>query len=82
VKGSPGIFVVLWAVSARNQQILGAPRQALADIEGRFAFPGLAPGDYRLMASYDQAALDPETLGEAYAVNPGQATVVELAPLN
>jgi hypothetical protein len=82
VKGSPGIFVLLWAVSARNQQILGAPRQALADIEGRFAFPGLAPGDYRLMASYDQAALDPETLGEAYAVNPGQATVVELTPLN
>lgn len=82
VKSSPGIFVMLWAVTAPNQNILGGPRQVIADIEGRFAFPGLPPGDYRLVASYDQAALDPETLGETYGVSAGKTTVVELPPLN
>lgn len=81
VKSSPGIFVLLWADASRNQEILGGPRQVVADVEGRFAFPGLPPGDYSLMASYDQSALDSETLIEAHAVNAGQTTVVELAPL-
>lgn len=82
VKSSPGIFVLLWAVSDKNKEILGGPRQAIADVEGRFVFPGLPPGDYQMMATYDQSALDSETLVEAYAVNVGQTTVVELAPSN
>ncbi len=82
VKNSAGCFVLLWAATDRNQQILGGPRQVIADVEGRFAFPGLPPGDYRLMASYDQSALDSDSLGEGFAVNAGQTTVVELAPLN
>jgi hypothetical protein len=82
VKDAPGSFVMVWAVLDRNQQILGGPRQTIADVEGRFAFPGLPPGDYRLMASYDQAALDSETLVESHAVNAGQTTVVEVTPRN
>lgn len=82
VKNSPGIFVRLGAVSSRNQQILGGPRQVIADVEGKFAFPGLPPGDYRIMVTYDQSELDSEILGEVHGVKAGQSTVVELTPAN
>jgi hypothetical protein len=82
VKGAPGIFVMAWGLTAQGGEMRGEPRLMVADIEGRFSFPGLAPGDYRLLASYDQSVLDPETLGERYPVNAGKATVVELSPVN
>lgn len=82
VKDSPGIPVFLWPVSEANRQILGGPRDLIADTEGRFSFLGLPPGDYRLLATFDQTTMDFETLEEARAgvipVSASQTTNVEL----
>ncbi len=82
VKESPGIPVFLWPVSEANRRILGGPRDVIADANGRFSFPGLPPGDYRILATFDQTTMDFETLEEARAgvipVSAGQTTNVEL----
>ena len=82
VKDSPGVPVFLWPVSEANRRILGGPRDVIADHDGRFSFLGLPPGDYRLLATFDQTTMDFETLEEARAgvipVSASQTTNVEL----
>ena len=82
VKDSPGIPVFLWPVSEANRRILGGPRDVIADADGRFSLPGLPPGDYRILATFDQTTMDFETLEEARAgvipVSASQTTNVEL----
>jgi len=82
VKDSPGIPVFLWPVSDANRRILGGPRDVIADADGRFSLPGLPPGDYRILATFDQTTMDFETLEEARAgvipVSASQTTNVEL----
>lgn len=82
VKNSPGIPVFLWPVSEANRRVLGGSRELIADTEGRFSFVGLPPGDYRILATFDQTTMDFETLEEARVgvipVSASQTTHVEL----
>lgn len=79
VAGAP---VFLWPVSDTNRRILGGPRETLSDIEGRFRFEGLPPGDYRVLATFDASEANTEIIEEARAstvrVEPSQSVNLDL----
>ena len=84
--GSPvlGIPVFLWPVGETTRRSLGGPKQLLSSTAGRFEFPDLPPGDYRLLATFDLSEVDEETLDGARAVavhvDPSQAATADLSP--
>jgi hypothetical protein len=81
-KAVPGSPVFLWPVFDGNRRILGGSRQVLCDVEGRFRFDGLPPGDYRVLATFDASEITPELIEESQAqairVQPAEAATVEL----
>ncbi len=66
-KPAPGVPVFLWPVKEDTRRITGGPREALTDIDGRFVFPGLPPGEYRILATMDAREITPELAEEAQA---------------
>ena len=76
VQPGAGITVVVQNVAT------GVKRTLTPDANGRFSFPGRPPGDYRILATFDQTTMDFETLEEARAgvipISAGQTTNVEL----
>ncbi|MGH9722431.1 MAG: hypothetical protein ACRD8O_19645 [Bryobacteraceae bacterium] len=81
-KPMPGVPVFLWPVAESARRSLGGPPQSLSDIEGRFRFESLPPGDYRPLASFDVNEIDPETIDAARAsiirAEPSQTKTIEL----
>lgn len=81
-KPAPGIPVFLWPVKEETRRITGGPRELLSDIEGRFLFPGLPPGEYRILATMDAREISAELAEEAHAraitVTEGQTVQAEL----
>lgn len=76
--------VFLWPVSPAAWRSIGGARQMRADKQGRFRFDGLAPGDYRLMSSYDFREVDEDAMALAapgtLRLDSGQAETVRLTP--
>jgi hypothetical protein len=64
---SPGAPVFLFPVTQAARRSLGGSRKAIADIQGRFVFEGLPPGDYRVLASFDYTEPKIEDYEEAHA---------------
>ena len=58
----PGVMVFLWPVEEAARRSIGGSRQLLTDTEGRFRFPSLPPGDYRVLATFDVNEIDEELL--------------------
>ena len=81
-KPAPGIPVFLWPVKEETRRITGGPRETLTDIEGRFLFGGLPPGEYRVLATMDAREITAELAEEARAraitVTEGQTLQAEL----
>ena len=67
-KGVPGIPVFLWPVANDVRRRAGGPRTLAANAEGEFRFQGLAPGEYRLIASFDYDEVDEEIVVAADAI--------------
>ncbi|HYK18025.1 MAG TPA: carboxypeptidase-like regulatory domain-containing protein [Bryobacteraceae bacterium] len=78
------IPVFFWPVGESTRRSLGGPKQLLSSTAGRFEFPDLPPGDYRLLATFDMSEVDEETLDGARAVavhvDPSQAATADLSP--
>jgi protocatechuate 3,4-dioxygenase beta subunit len=78
----PGSPVFLWPVADDARRSLGGTRQTLTDTQGHFDFPGLPPGDYRVLATFDFSQADLEVFEEARAptitVGSGQRTLADL----
>lgn len=83
-KAIVGIPVFLWPMEEAARRSLHGPQQVLTDTEGRFAFRGLPPGDYRLLATFDITEVDEEAMQAAQAVVAravaAQSSMVELTP--
>lgn len=66
-KRVPGLPVFLWPVKDETRRMLGGPREVLTDIDGRYRFTGLPPGEYRVLASMDVREMSAEIAEEARA---------------
>ena len=81
-QGVPAAPVFLWPVTEAARRSLGGARVVRTDGAGRFSFAGLAPGDYRLMSSYDFREVDEDAMLVAaptvIRLGAGQAEKVEL----
>lgn len=66
-KPVPGIPVFLWPVQAEVRRKSGGGRTAITNLNGEAEMQGLAPGDYRIMASFDYDEVDEEILEAAQA---------------
>jgi hypothetical protein len=82
-KAVPGAPIFLWPVAESARRSLGGALQTLSDIEGRFRFASLPPGEYRMLASFDVNEIDEEVVETTRAVGvhveASQAATVELA---
>jgi hypothetical protein len=67
-KPVPGAPVFLWPVAEAARRSLHGSLQVLSDVEGRYHFEGVPPGDYRLLATSDVSEVDEQVLGEARAL--------------
>jgi hypothetical protein len=67
-KGVPGVPVFLWPMDESARRSLHGWRETIADIDGRFKFDSLPPGDYRVLATFDLTEIDEEKLDEAHAI--------------
>ena len=83
-KAVPGIPVFVWPVAEQARRSLRGPLLALSDVNGRFQFGSLPPGDYRMMATFDLSEVDEESMEVARAVTvhvePSQTATVALTP--
>jgi hypothetical protein len=79
-----GIPVYLWPVAEHARRSLRGPMRVLSDVNGKYRFDGLPPGDYRLIASYDLTDIDEESIELTQApvlhVDPSQTASADLAP--
>jgi hypothetical protein len=66
-KGVPGAPVFLWPKDEAPRRSLKGWLQAYADAEGQVRFDTLAPGEYRLLATFDITEPDEQVLEEARA---------------
>lgn len=67
-KGVPGIPVFIWPVAEQARRSLHGKLQTLSDVNGRYRFNSLPPGDYRLLATFDLSEADEENMDAAHAV--------------
>ena len=65
----PGAPVFLWPVAPAVRRSIHGPKIAYANIDGQYLFEGLAPGEYRLMSSFDYREVNEAVLEEARAVS-------------
>ncbi len=81
-KRAPGIPVFLWPLKEETRRMLGGAKEALTDIQGRFQFAGLPPGDYRVLSTLDvrevNAAVVEEAQAKTISITEGQSAEVEL----
>jgi hypothetical protein len=81
-KAVPGAPVFLWPVAEAARRSLNGSLETLTDVEGRFRFDSLPPGDYRALASFDVNEIDQDLmeLSQAAVVhaNASQTATVEL----
>jgi hypothetical protein len=81
-KAAPGVPVFLWPVKEETRRMLGGARQLLSDVDGRYRFPGLPPGEYRVVATMDAREASEELAGESKAaaviLSEGQAAGLDL----
>jgi protocatechuate 3,4-dioxygenase beta subunit len=68
-KPAPAAPVFLWPVAEAHRRSINGPRVMIADVDGKYRFDGLPPGDYRLLATFDATEVDEELLDAARAVN-------------
>jgi protocatechuate 3,4-dioxygenase beta subunit len=66
-KPVPGVPVFLWPSNDQTRRQLNGPKQTLSDVDGRFRFEGLPPGDYRVLATFDLNEPDEESIEESRA---------------
>lgn len=66
-KPVPGIPVFLWPDQPEVRRRSGGPRALFTNLAGEVTFEGLAPGSYRLLASFDFDEVDEEVLEAAQA---------------
>lgn len=82
-KPVPAAPVFLWPTTEGIRRSLGGVRQVLTDVDGKFRFDGLPPGDYRILASFDISEVDEDVIEESKAmavhVDPSQTGKVEVA---
>jgi|SRR5579883_23565 protocatechuate 3,4-dioxygenase beta subunit len=67
-KSVAGAPVFLWPESDAARRSLGGFRETLADVNGKFRFDGLPPGNYRLLATFDMSEVDEEAIEEGHAI--------------
>jgi hypothetical protein len=81
-KPAPGAPVFLWPVAESARRSLNGPMQTLTDVEGRFRFDSLPPGDYRALASFDVNEVDADLMEMSQAAvvhaNASQTATVDL----
>ena len=63
----PGAPVFLWPVAEAARRSLRGSLMALTDVDGRYQFEGLPPGDYRLVATFDLSEVEEASFEEAKA---------------
>lgn len=80
-KPVPGIPVFLWPVQPDVRRRSQGPRRLDANSKGEVRFVGLAPGEYRVVASFDLDLVDQETVdaAQAPAITLGAGGVVRVA---
>jgi hypothetical protein len=61
-KPAPGAPVYLWPVAESARRSLNGSLQTLTDVDGRFRFDSLPPGDYRALASFDVNEIDQDLM--------------------
>ncbi len=74
-KPAPGAPVFLWPVAESARRSLNGSLQTLTDVEGRYRFDSLPPGEYRALASFDVNEIDQDLMELS------QAAVVHAAAL-
>lgn len=70
-EGKPvaGIPVFLWPVAPDVRRRSGGPRSLVSNLSGEARFEGLAPGEYRAVASFDFDQVDEQIINAAQAVS-------------
>ncbi|MBY0372731.1 MAG: carboxypeptidase-like regulatory domain-containing protein [Bryobacteraceae bacterium] len=80
--GVAGVAVFLWPDKPNTRRAIGGPRRVQTGSDGRFEFAGLAPGSYRLIASYELTAVDEDSLAtlpaQSLSLETGKAASVSL----
>ncbi|MCC6538669.1 MAG: hypothetical protein IT162_14030 [Bryobacterales bacterium] len=66
-KKAPGIPVFLWPVKEETRRMVGGAKETLTDINGRYHFAGLPPGEYRVLATMDVREMSAEVGEESQA---------------
>ena len=61
----PGAPVYLEMIDIETRKRLIDVREVRTDIQGRYQFVGLSPGNYRLVATFEFQAPDPATMESA-----------------
>lgn len=67
-KTVPGAPVFLWPVAEAARRSLRGSLMILTDVDGRYQFDGLPPGDYRVAATFDWSEVEEASFEEAKAV--------------
>jgi len=62
VAGAP-VYLEAWDAAAKKR--VGELRMARTDAQGQFLFSGLAPGDYRILSTFEYLDPDAETMTQA-----------------
>jgi hypothetical protein len=78
---NPGVSLARRRV---HSQLARRPKQFVSSTAGRFEFPDLPPGGYRLLPTFDLSEVDEETLDAracgGRARRPSQAATADLSP--
>jgi hypothetical protein len=66
-KPAPGIPVFLWPEKEETRRMVSGAKETLTDINGRYHFTGLPPGEYRVLATMDVREMSAEVGEESQA---------------